>query len=350
MTGLAARFAGRLGSFSLDVALTAPAGGVTALFGPSGSGKTTILRAIAGLEHLPGHCALGTAIWQDEVSFVPTHRRALGYVFQEASLFGHLSVHGNLSFGMHDAAAFEQIVDLLKLAPLLDRAPQKLSGGERQRVSLARALLSKPDILLLDEPMSALDRQAKAEIMPYFAALKRRLDIPVILVSHDMGEVEQLADHMVLLAGGRVMASGPLNAVLTSDAAGLWRERDAVSVLAATVTHFDSADQITSLDIGGQTLLVGGRAGEPGEPVRVRIGARDVSLATIRPSQTTILNCLSASIVSIEMLDGPDVAVALRVDGQPLTARVTRRSAHALGLAVGQVVYAQVKGVSVLVP
>jgi molybdate transport system ATP-binding protein len=323
---------------------------VTALFGPSGSGKTTILRAIAGLERLPGHCALDTAIWQDEVSFVPTHRRALGYVLQEASLFGHLSVRGNLSFGMHDAAAFEQIVDLLKLTPLLERAPEKLSGGERQRVSLGRALLSKPDILLLDEPMSALDRQAKAEIMPYFAALKRALNIPVILVSHDMGEVEQLADHMVLLAGGRVVTSGPLNNVLTDDAAGLWRERDAVSVLAATVTHFDSADQITSLDLGGQTLLVGGRAGEPDEPVRVRIGARDVSLATVRPSQTTILNCLAASITGIEMLDGPDVAVALRVDGQPLTARVTRRSAHALGLAVGQMVYAQVKGVSVLVP
>lgn len=350
MTGLAARFAGRFGAFSLDVALTAPAGGVTALFGPSGSGKTTILRAIAGLERLPGHCALGSAIWQDEVSFVPTHRRALGYVFQEASLFGHLSVRGNLSFGMHDAAAFEQIVDLLKLTPLLERAPEKLSGGERQRVSLGRALLSRPDILLLDEPMSALDRQAKAEIMPYFAALKRALNIPVILVSHDMGEVEQLADHMVMLAGGRVVASGPLNSVLTGDAAGLWRERDAVSVLAATVTHFDSADQITSLDLGGQTLLVGGRAGEPGEPARVRIGARDVSLATVRPSQTTILNCLAASITGIDMLDGPDVAVALRVDGQPLTARVTRRSAYALGLAVGQMVYAQVKGVSVLVP
>lgn len=349
MSGLSVAFTGRVGTFPIDVAFDAPSG-VTALFGPSGSGKTSVLRAIAGLERLSGRCALDGEVWQDAATWRPTHRRALGYVFQEPSLFPHLSVRRNLGFGMAapDAGAFERIVDLLKIAPLLDRAPAKLSGGERQRVSLGRALLSRPRLLLLDEPMSALDRQAKAEIMPYFESLHRALSIPIILVSHDIAEVERLADRVVLLDGGKVVANGPLNTVLLGADAGLWRDRDAASVLDASVTGYDAADGLTTLTIAGQTLLVAGRAGADGQSVRVRIAGRDVSLATDRPSQTTILNCLAVEIASIAALDGADVVVTLRLGDQALLARVTRRSMRLLDLKEGQPVFAQVKGVSLV--
>lgn len=349
MSGLSVAFAGRVGTFPIDVAFDAPSG-VTALLGPSGSGKTTILRAIAGLETLAGHCALDGDVWQDKTTLLPTHRRPIGYVFQEPSLFAHLSVRQNLGFGMRkaDSAALSRITDLLRIGPLLDRAPEKLSGGERQRVSLGRALLSNPRLLLLDEPMSALDRQAKAEIMPYFEDLHRTLSIPIILVSHDIAEVERLADRVVMLDNGRIVASGPLNDVLFDRESGLWRERDAASVVTARVAQYDQADDLTALDLEGQKVLVAGRIGDIGLEVRVRISGRDVSLAKVQPSQTTILNCLVADIAEVTALEGADVAVTLQIGSQKLLARVTRRSARLLELREGERVFAQVKGVSLL--
>ena len=213
--GIRARFRLDYSGFSLDVDLDLPGRGVTALFGPSGSGKTTLLRAIAGLEHAPGGAlAVNGDVWQDTVRFVPTHKRSLGYVFQEASLFPHLSVQGNLQYGQKRVpvaqrrVSLDQAIALLDIGHLLDRKPARLSGGERQRIGIARALATSPRLLLMDEPLAALDHARKQEILPYLERLHDELDIPVLYVSHAPDEVARLADHIVGVArgGGAVMS------------------------------------------------------------------------------------------------------------------------------------------------
>ncbi|HVX83038.1 MAG TPA: molybdenum ABC transporter ATP-binding protein [Devosiaceae bacterium] len=350
MSALAVRLAGRRGGFSLEAAFEVPAGGVTALFGPSGSGKTSLLRAIAGLDRLAGRCALGEAVWQDEGRFLPPHRRAVGYVFQEASLFAHLDVRQNLVFAERRAPAggaligFEEAVAMFGIAPLLGRRPGGLSGGERQRVALARVLLSQPEVLLLDEPLSALDQPARDEILPYFEMLKHRVALPVLLVTHDLADLERLADRVVVLEAGRVVGSGALNDVLVGESA-LTRRRDAAAVLPGRIRGF-TADGLSEIAVAGEVLLVAGRAGQAGDAVRVRIAARDVSLAVERPSQTTILNILRAEIAAVAPIGEAEVLVTLTLGGERLMARVTRRSAHELALAPGREVFAQVKSVS----
>ena len=214
---IAARFQLAWPGFSLDVDLRVPATGVTALYGPSGSGKTTLLRCVAGLERAAsGFLAIGDEIWQDQTRFVPTHQRALGYVFQDAALFPHLSVQENLEFGLRRIAAGErrvsldEAVDLLGIRPLLSRRPGRLSGGERQRVAIARALAVSPRLLLLDEPLAALDLARKREILPYLQRLHETLQIPVLYVTHSPDEVARLADHLVVLEQGRVLADLPV--------------------------------------------------------------------------------------------------------------------------------------------
>ncbi|OPY98453.1 hypothetical protein A5906_33100 [Bradyrhizobium sacchari] len=211
-----AAFRGRLGNFMLDAELSVPATGVTAIFGPSGCGKTSMARCIAGLQRMAdGFCAVDGDIWQDRKSFRPVHRRPIGYVFQEASLFPHLSVRRNLLFGAPKAAGmqitFDEVVDLLGLAALLDRSPHRLSGGERQRVAIGRALLSQPKLLLMDEPLAALDHATRNEILPFLECVHERLSLPVFYISHDMSEIERFADHLVLMEQGRVVGSGPLH-------------------------------------------------------------------------------------------------------------------------------------------
>jgi molybdate transport system ATP-binding protein len=214
---LTAAFRGTVGRFTLDAAFDAPAYGITALFGPSGSGKTLVLRCIAGLQRLrSGHCIVRGDIWQNDTAFLAPHERPIGYVFQEPSLFPHLSVKRNLLYGVRAKPtagdiAFEELIDLLGLEKLLDRSPQNLSGGERQRVAIGRAVMSQPKLLLMDEPLSALDRTAKSEILPFFERFRERLSLPVIYVSHDLGEVQRLADYLVLLKTGKVLAAGPLS-------------------------------------------------------------------------------------------------------------------------------------------
>jgi molybdate transport system ATP-binding protein len=205
-----ARLQGRLGDFRLDAELLAPAKGVTALVGPSGSGKTTLLRCLAGLTRLEGSVRFGDQVWQDGWRFTPPHRRPVGYVFQEGSLFPHLSVRGNLAFGLKRSHAkprvtFDDAVRLLGLSPLLDRSTAKLSGGERQRAALGRALLVQPELLLLDEPVSSLDVEGKAEVLARLEAVFRTLDIPVIYVSHDLAEVARLASRVVAMKEGRIV-------------------------------------------------------------------------------------------------------------------------------------------------
>ncbi len=202
--------------FALEVALELPGQGVTALFGPSGCGKTTCLRAIAGLERAQGRVVVNGQVWQDDArrQWLPTHRRGLGYVFQEASLFAHLSVLQNLHYGLKRTpvqrrrVGLEQAIELLGIGHLLQRQPQSLSGGERQRVAIARSLATSPQLLLMDEPLSALDAARKAEVLPYLQSLQQHLQIPMLYVSHAADEVAQLAQHVVLLEGGRVRQQG----------------------------------------------------------------------------------------------------------------------------------------------
>ena len=353
---ISVRFRGKVGAFELDAGFNVPARGVTAIFGPSGCGKTSILRAIAGLQRFSeGYCSINGDIWQDGTRFYPVHRRPLGYVFQEASLFPHLSVRGNLTYGEpKDSRSgdipFADVISLLGLESLLERSPQNLSGGERQRVAIGRALLSQPKILLMDEPLSALDRLTKDEILPYLERLHLNLNIPVIYVSHDMAEIERLADHLVLMERGRVLAYGPLRDLQSDPSLPLMVGRDAAVSLDATVESFDAQDRMAILSVEGASFLVPSQTIELGVQQRLRIHAGDVSLARERPTQSTIVNILQARILSAQETGDHQVTAVLGLgpdgDGARLLSRVTRRSWRLLDLAPGLDVYAQVKGVA----
>jgi molybdate transport system ATP-binding protein len=348
-------FAGRRGAFLLDAAFVAPARGVTGLFGPSGCGKTSVLRAVAGLDRFArGRCVVAGDVWQDATTFRPAHRRPLGYVFQEASLFPHLSVRRNLTFGAPRPAGeirFDAVVDLLGLTALLDRAPHHLSGGERQRVAIGRALLSQPKLLLMDEPLSALDAAARSEILPFLERLHETLAIPILLVSHDMREIERLADHLVLMRDGKVAAAGPLAEMQSDPALPLAAARDAAVNLDAVVADSDCGDGLMRLAIGAAAVLAPrADSAAPGARMRLRIAASDVSLVLTRPGDTSILNILPATIISAAPLGEGEMLVIVGLSGAPpstrLVARITRRSWRHLDLAVGRSVFAQVKGVS----
>ena len=352
------RFAGQIGQFALNVAFEAPARGVTAVFGPSGCGKTSVLRAVAGLLHLQdGFCAIGDEIWQDAHSFRPVHQRALGYVFQESSLFPHLSVRGNLLYGapqqkQDHRIRFEDVVDLLGLERFLDRAPAYLSGGERQRVAMGRALLSQPHILLMDEPLSALDRLTKDEIFPFLERLHENLALPVLYVTHDMSEVERLADHLVLMRAGTVVASGPLSTLQSDPALPLAASQEAAVSLDAHVDSYDAADGMATLAVAGGHFLVPSAPLTIGAAQRLRIFAGDVSLARQAPYESTIVNVLRAKVLSVQESGAHQVVAVLGLgeDGQGarLLSRVTARSWRHLGLAPGMSIYAQVKGAALV--
>lgn len=355
MPEILARFRLDRGDFLLDVDLALPGKGVSALFGPSGSGKTTVLRAMAGLERAPeGYFSLGGEVWQDATSFLPPHRRPLGYVFQEASLFPHLTVLGNLEFGMKRIPPAERqfnpeaVAELLGIAHLLARRPESLSGGERQRVAIARALLASPRILLMDEPLAALDQKRKFEILPYLERLHDELSIPVIYVSHAPDEVARLADHLVLLDHGRAVASGPLTETLARlDLPATFT--DNAGVVLETVVGEHEPDHLTRLDFAGGSIRVSLRKEAPGQRLRCRIHARDVSLSLDPESRSSIVNRLPATVVKLADTDTPGhLLVRLDVNGTPLLARVTRRSANILELTPGLKLTAQIKAVALL--
>ncbi len=354
MSGITARFALHHPGFELDADFVAPGRGVTALFGPSGSGKTTILRCLAGLEHSVGELRVNGEVWQSAAVFVPPHRRAMGYVFQEASLFPHLSVRGNLLYGHWRIAPaarqvqLDQVVEWLGLVALLERRdPAALSGGERQRVAIARALLTSPRLLLMDEPLSALDGQSKQEILAYLETLHRELDIPVIYVTHAMEEVIRLADHLIYLQQGRVAASGALLPMLSQPDSPLAKFEDVAVVIETTVGALDERYQLARLDFPGGVLWVGAAGLVPGRRLRARVQARDVSLALQPPQASSINNILPASIVSIAAAGPGQINVQLVTGEQVmLLARITQRSCEALQLAIGMPVYAQVKTVA----
>ncbi|MDH4580605.1 molybdenum ABC transporter ATP-binding protein [Pseudomonas sp. BN415] len=360
MQQIRARFRLRHPGFALEADLELPGRGVSALFGHSGSGKTSLLRCIAGLEQAAeGFLEVNGEVWQDSARgrFLPTHKRPLGYVFQEASLFEHLSVKHNLAFGLRRIppgqrrVELEQAVELLGIGHLLERMPGGLSGGERQRVGIARALLTSPSLLLMDEPLAALDLKRKAEILPYLERLHDELDIPVIYVSHSPEEVARLADHLVLLDNGQVLASGPLDQTLARLDLPIAREDEAGVVIEGRVQGFDARYQLLTLGLPGSSLSVR-VAHSPvaeGRSLRFRVLARDVSLSLEKQRDSSILNLLPARVLEESSAANPaHVLVRLEVDGTPILARITRFSRDQLGLYPGQPLWAQIKSVALL--
>ncbi len=348
---------GRLGDFAIDVTFQTEMHGITALFGPSGCGKTTVLRAIAGLSRLVGHIRIGDAIWQDDAghAFLPSHRRAVGYVFQEPSLFAHLSVRGNLLYGARRQRrengaqlGFDEVVALLGLQALLERAPAGLSGGERQRVAIGRALLSGPRLLLMDEPLAALDRAAKDHILPYLETLHARLALPILYVSHDISEVSRLADRMVVLAQGKVTAEGSITDVLSRlDLRPGTGRFEAGALVTAVVAEHDPTLMLTRLAFEGQDLFVPMSDWPIGQPQRLRIRARDVALALEPPRGLSIRNCLHGRVRQIDLEADTAFAETLLTIGETaIRARITRAAVHDLKLHENQEIYVLIKSIA----
>lgn len=340
----------RQGVFDLDVAFEAGPG-VTALFGRSGAGKTTIVNAVAGLlKPDMARITLNGVTFNDATTFLPAHKRRVGYVFQDARLFPHLTVAQNLDYAARFGARPKgraRIIDLLGIGDLLPRRPATLSGGEKQRVALGRALLADPRLLLMDEPLAALDGPRKAEILPYLDRLKTESAVPILYVSHAVDEVARLADHMVLLADGRVARHGPLMDVMADPAAvPLLGVREAGAVLRARVeAHGD--DGLSTLRVAAGALQLMGVNAPVGADIRLRVLAQDVLLSLAYPTGLSAQNILPVTILSIKSGDGPGAAIALDAAGETLLARITSRAVTAMGLTPGKPVFAVIKATSV---
>lgn len=345
----------QLSDFSLNVSFEAPRG-ITALFGASGTGKTSVVNAVSGLLRpdqgriiLDGEPIFDTAMKIN----IPPHKRRLGYVFQDGRLFPHLSVRQNLMYGARYAPpeaagpSFDEVVDLLGIASLLDRSPGPLSGGEKQRVAIGRALLSRPRMLLMDEPLAALDSARKEEILPFLEKLRERTDIPTLYVSHSVAEVARLATSVVMLDNGHVTQAGPAEKVLSDPATvrqlGL---REAGSVLPAKVqTHHP--DGLTELTVSGGRLFLPKIDQPEGSTTRVRILAHDIMIARNYPKDISALNILPGEIASLRQGSGPGMIVQIKCGDDLFLARITRRSAEAMSLKPGAHVHAVIKAVAV---
>ncbi len=337
--------------FSFDVDLQMPASGITVVFGPSGSGKTTLLRCLAGLEK-SGHLEIAGQVWQDENVFIPVNQRRIGMVFQDSRLFPHLNVRANLMYGYKRTPVgfrklhLEEVVQVLALENLLKRGIEKLSGGEKQRVALGRALLTSPSMLLMDEPLAALDAKRKTEIIPFIRKIEKELSIPIIYVTHSMSEVLQLVDTMVILKNGKVVNCGPVEEVFSDiqlrDAIG---DQHSGAVLDTTVLEHDREFGITRLDFMGQELSVPLQEISPGKGLRVHIHSKDVSLAINPPDGlTSVLNILETKVKKIGKNVGYSVDIELDA-GRPLLATITRKSLSNLNLQPGQSIYAFIKAI-----
>lgn len=365
MTEISARFQLDWPGFHLAVDVQLPVRGVSALFGPSGSGKTSLLRCLAGLERAPGgHLRVRDEIWQNDKYFRPAHQRPIGYVFQEPSLFPHLSVASNLHYGRRrrgaSLTALEQAVSLLGIEPLLERSTSQLSGGERQRVAIARALATNPRLLLMDEPLAALDLARKREVLPYLERLHQSLDIPVVYVTHSPEEVARLADTLVLLEAGQVRAAGPLAEVLSrtelsTGSAGLGAgfgiglDEEAGALVAGRVDLIEPQWHLARVSFAGGQLWLSDNGLTQGQSVRLWVLARDVSLATSAPVNSSIQNQLQGRLEAIEADRQPGQAlVRIRVAETLLLARVTQRALAQLELQPGDHLWLQVKSAALM--
>ncbi|MBK1667186.1 molybdenum ABC transporter ATP-binding protein [Rhodovibrio sodomensis] len=346
-----------LGSFNLNAQFQCPAKGIVALFGRSGAGKTSLVNALAGLVRPDsGRIAVGDDVLFDSARAInlPPERRRLGYVFQEGRLFPHYSVRGNLLYGAKRAprdatgVSLAQVVELLGLGDLLARRPRDLSGGEKQRVALGRALLAKPRLLLMDEPLAALDQPRKQEVLPFIERLRDELDLPVVYVTHAMEEIVRLADTMVLIDAGKVAATGPVEEVTGRlELRPLTGRYDAGATLPVTVAQHEPADQLSRLAFDGGELLVRQLDLSAGTRLRVRVRARDVAIALSPPRDSSILNVLSGTVAEVGTDTGALVDLRVQVGGHALWARITKRSLRRLGLGEGTPVYALIKTVAI---
>lgn len=344
------------GDFHLDVSFVAPGRGVTAVFGPSGCGKTSLLRALAGLEPMAdGRVVINGEVWDDDGVHRTTAERGVGYVFQEPSLFMHLSVEQNLLYGYRRLKPGDRrisradVIELLGIEALLPRPVAGLSGGEAQRVAIGRALLASPRLLLLDEPLAALDRARKAEILPFLERLHENLSIPMILVSHALDEVVKLADTLLLMDGGQLTARGPLATVLSSQAGLSAMAEEPFSVVTGEVTHACNAYRLSEVQVAGHRFLLPKAAVHSGQRIRLRLLARDISLSLVKSEQSSILNCLPVQLLDIgPVSDDGQRLVRLQLGRQTLLARVSALSSEKLGLEPGMELIAQIKAASVI--
>lgn len=351
---IAARFQCGFPGFSLDVDLTLPGTGITALFGHSGCGKTTLLRCMAGLQVARGQLTVLGERWQSERDFLPVHKRPLAYVFQETHLFPHLNVRRNLEFGFRRIPlrdrqiAFDDAVRWLGLGPHLARMPTGLSGGERQRVAIARALLTSPQLLLMDEPLSALDKASKQDILPYLERLRDTLAIPILYVSHSTAEVARLADHLVVMEDGRAVAQGPLREILARTDTPFRLEDDAGVLVEGTIVELDERWHLARFEFNGGTLWLRRENGiRPGDRVRVQVLARDISLALSEHTDQSTQNLIPAIVDRIEQDVTPGTSIIRLLAGPtPLLSRLTTRAVDQLALAPGRPVWMQIKSVA----
>lgn len=339
--------------FALDVDLRLPINGITVIFGPSGSGKTTILRCVAGLEVArKARIVVAGEVWQDDRAgiFLPTHSRTVGYVFQEASLFDHLDVQGNLQFGRKRTCSAEATstldaaIELLGIGHLLGRRVDQLSGGERQRVAIARALATMPRLLLLDEPMAALDAARRQEIMPWLEKLRTELSLPMLYVTHSVDELVRLADYLVVLKNGQVKSAGPTEAMLSGIDIPVVPDDDVGALLHGVVVECSAAWHLVRVEFDRGSIWISDDGIPVGNSVRVRVLARDVSLSVCKPALTSIQNQFPGVVESIASGNHPSqVFLRIRCGTAVLVARVTRRAMAVLRLEVGSAVWAQVK-------
>lgn len=351
MSGLLVDIFGLNGRFPLKAEFES-GHGVTAIFGHSGAGKTTLLRMISGtLKPVSGHISVGDLVLFDKKSGInlPPEKRRIGYVFQDARLFPNMSVKRNLTYaqwaGQRDAKVpFEEVVELLGLKDKIHQKPTQLSGGERQRVAIGRALLSDPTLLLLDEPLSSLDRPRRLEILPYLELLRDQAGVPIVYVSHETDEVARLADTLVLLENGKVVASGPVAKIFPfiDD-----RSEDSSVLLEGIVTAYDQAFQLANIDLGGANFQLTDESLDVGQRLRLRVRARDVSIALKRPEQTSIRNILETRLIGLGEQQGAHIYASLDCNGQMLRTKITRKSASEMHLQKGDLIYAMIKAVSV---
>ncbi len=351
---IAVDIAASAGDFQLQTKFALPESGISAIFGPSGAGKTTLLRALAGLQHATGNIQIGGSVWLNAGRNLPVHEREIGFVFQHTNLFSHLSVRGNLEYACSRATSsnhrvtMDQAIELLALKDFLERDTAKLSGGERQRIAIARALLSSPKLLLLDEPLAALDQNRKNEILTLLKRLHTELDLPILYVSHALGEIARIADQLLLLNDGKITASGPIQEMLTRLDLPLSRDIAGGGIINAEIVKIDHDYALTHVQFSGGMLMLPGELGRIGQSLRLQILARDVSLSLEKATATSILNILPATIVAIEADTSAQSIVRLDIGDVPLLARITRKSADELQLQPGLALYAQVKTVALV--
>ena len=355
---LKVRLLKRRDGFTLRAEFEAPTPGVVALFGRSGCGKTTLVNLISGLlEPDEGFVQLNGTVLTDTAAgiSVPVEKRRIGYVFQDSRLFPHLTVQGNLRYGLKRALAttavtgFDEIVQLLGIGALLDRRPHQLSGGERQRVSLGRALLAQPALLLLDEPLAALDVARREEVLPYLEALRDKLSIPMVYVSHQFDEVLRLATHVVLMEAGSVVGQGSLTEVsLLPELRAVVGPEAVGAVLDGRVTKVDATSSLVDLQLGRGVLRVSLPHARVGALLRVQLLARDIIIATQSPHGLSVRNALEGTITGLvdEEQQDDTVLVGIDIGGAAMLSRVTREAVAALGLRPGLRVWALVKAVS----